>query len=65
MSGNKNDLMTTAECAAYVRLKPKTIRNKVSKGEIPFERPDGGHPRFRRSAIDAWLAGEWKPEKAA
>lgn len=47
-------LLTGEEIAAYLGLHPGTIRNKVYRREIPFEKV-GGSVRFRRATIDEWI----------
>jgi excisionase family DNA binding protein len=54
MAGNESDgLMTVDELAVYLKLKPGTIYNRVSRNEIPYLKV-GGLLRFRRSEIDDW-----------
>ncbi|MCK9494177.1 MAG: helix-turn-helix domain-containing protein [Dehalococcoidia bacterium] len=50
-------LMTVEEAAAYLRLKPKTLRNRVSAGTIPSVKAGHGR-RFRRADLEAWLRNE-------
>jgi excisionase family DNA binding protein len=51
------ELMNADQVAKYLQLATKTIRNKTSKNEIPFE-DAGGSPRYRKSDIDKWLKGK-------
>lgn len=58
MSRNEIEpLMTVDEAAAYLRVSPKTIRNRVSSGTIPSLKAGGGR-RFRQSELDAWIRRE-------
>jgi excisionase family DNA binding protein len=51
------------EAAAYLGLAEGTVRNKASRGELPFSKV--GHAlRFRVSELDAWVR-ENTPGKAA
>lgn len=49
-----SELMTVEELAAYTKLSPGTIYNRIGKGTIPVVRL-GRTVRFRRSEIDAWM----------
>jgi hypothetical protein len=56
------EFLTVAELADELRLKPKTVRNRMydgtwRRGEHWFSRPGIG-PRFKWSAILRWLEGE-------
>lgn len=57
---NIEPLMTAAELAAYLNIAEKTIRNRVSRSEIPYVKV-GSALRFRRADIDAWISGELEP----
>ena len=50
-----DELLTTKEVLAYLRVTHKTIYRLVKAGRIPCAQI-GRHWRFRRSEIDAWLA---------
>ena len=51
--------MTIAETAERLKLKPKTIKNKMAAGifrkGVHFFSPMGLGPRFRWSAVVAWI----------
>ena len=56
-----DEYLTTAEAAAFLRVKPKTLRNKVAagifrEGEHFFRKPGLG-PRWKRDALIRWLEG--------
>jgi hypothetical protein len=56
------EYLTIAELAARLKLSPATVRNKMAQGVfLPgvhyFRRP-GIAPRFKWSAIEAWLEGK-------
>lgn len=50
-------LMTTAEIAAYLRIKERTVYDMVSRQQIPFIKVSG-KLLFPRRLIEAWLEGQ-------
>ena len=61
------DYLTIAEVAARLKVKPKTVKNKMASGiflkGVHFFSPKGLGPRFKWSAVVVWL--EEKQDKAA
>lgn len=60
-------LWTVADVAEFLKLRPKTIRNKVSADQIPYLKIDGAL-RFRPEDIRQWVirkSAEAEAEKAA
>jgi len=57
-----DELLTIDELATWIKLNPKTIRNKMSAGifrkGIHYYSPHGLRTRFIRSAILLWLKEE-------
>lgn len=53
-NGFEDRLLTAAEAASYLGYAEGTVRNKVSRGEIPFVR-FGRTVRFRLSALERWI----------
>jgi len=49
------ELMTVAECAAYLRVHPKTLPELIRRHGLPCALV-GRRRRFRRADIDRWLA---------
>lgn len=53
------EYLTIAEVAARLKIKPKTIKNKMAAGifqrGVHYFSPKGLGPRFKWSAIVAWL----------
>jgi hypothetical protein len=53
------EYLTIAETAARLKLKPKTIKNKMASGilqrGVHYFSPPGISPRFKWSAVVAWL----------
>ncbi len=63
------EYLTIAELATRLKLSPKTIKNKMASGVfrrgVHYFRPNGIGPRFKWSAVVAWLeAGEQEQAKA-
>lgn len=57
-------LLTAAEAARYLGYSEGTIRNKASRGEIPFVKL--GHAlRFRLSELDSWIEAQDAAAKKA
>jgi len=56
---NPEEYLTIDELAARLKLKPKTIKNKMANGTfikgIHYFSPAGMGPRFKWSAIVTWL----------
>jgi excisionase family DNA binding protein len=50
----------TAEVARLLGVSEETVRIRTGQGLIPGLVFSCGHPRFRRSVIDAWLSGRRK-----
>ena len=53
------EYLTIAEVAARLKIKPKTIKNKMASGifqkGVHYFSPLGLGPRFKWSAVVAWL----------
>jgi hypothetical protein len=53
------EYLTIAEVAARLKIKPKTVKNKMASGlfrkGIHYFSPQGLGPRFKWSAVVAWL----------
>lgn len=49
--------LSTVEAAAILGCHAETVRRWADKGELPSFTTPGKHRRFRRSDIDAFLAG--------
>jgi excisionase family DNA binding protein len=50
-----HELLTVAECAAYLRVHPKTLPELIRRHGLPCALV-GRRRRFRRADIDRWLA---------
>ena len=55
------EYLTVAELAARLKVKPKTIKNKMASGifvkGVHYFSRKGIRPRFKWSAVVAWLEG--------
>lgn len=51
----ENSRLTTTEAARLADVAPSTIKRWADEGVLPFSRTVGGHRRFDRFAIDAYL----------
>jgi hypothetical protein len=53
------EYLTIAEVAARLKIKPKTVKNKMAAGifrkSIHYFSPQGLGPRFKWSAVVGWL----------
>jgi hypothetical protein len=62
------EYLTVDEVAARLKLKRKTVLNKMSSGVflkgVHYFSPAGIGPRFKWSAVQAWLAGKPQDEAA-
>ena len=50
------ELLTVADLAVVLRLKPATVRRMAARGEIGYHRLNGKDLRFTRSDVDRLLA---------
>ena len=48
------DLLTVEEAAGYLHMKPGTLRNKISRGEVPYTEV-GGRKAFLFRKLREWL----------
>jgi len=58
-----DEVMTAAETAALLKLDEPAVITAATSGDLPG-RQIGGHWRFSRGAIVAWLAGDDAKEPA-
>ncbi|MUL41736.1 helix-turn-helix domain-containing protein [Streptomonospora sp. PA3] len=49
--------LTAAEVAEVFRVRPSTVAKWANRGHLGCIRTLGGHRRYRRDDIDAWLDG--------
>lgn len=64
-----DEYLTTAEVADRLKVKPKTIKNKMALGAfrqgVHYFRPPGMQVRFKWSAVVLWLEQEQPSEDEA
>lgn len=60
----KHDWVSLREAAEILGVHPATIRNWADKGSLPARRTPGGHRRFRREDLEAWLEAQQTPPPA-
>jgi len=58
---DKDKLLNYEEMAAYLRISTQALRQRVSKGTIPFLKM-GKTVRFRKSTIDEWMVVAHDPK---
>lgn len=58
MRRDYDELLTSAEVGAMLRVDPKTVTRWAAAGRLRAIRTLGGHRRYRRSDIEAILRGE-------
>jgi len=55
------EYLTIEELSARLKIRPKTIKNKMAAGTfqkgVHYFSPSGLRPRFKWSAVVAWLEG--------
>jgi len=54
MAGDRSDILTAAEVAAYLRLHVATVYRLAQAGELPAVRV-GNSWRFSRDLLDEWF----------
>jgi hypothetical protein len=61
------EYLTIAQTATRLNLKPKTLKNKMAAGifrkGVHYFSPRGIGPRFKWSAVEAWLAASDKEKQ--
>src|ERR1044072_7908669 len=55
--GPAPDWLTLGQAATYLGVAQSTVRKWSDGGRLPAFYTPGGHPRFRRSDLDSFLAG--------
>jgi hypothetical protein len=60
------EYLTIEELSARLKIKPKTVKNKMASGifrkGIHYFSPQGLGPRFKWSAVVAWLEQSQEPK---
>ena len=55
-------LLTPAEAAALLAVKPSSIYEAVRSGTLPCLRV-GRHIRFTRTMLEEWVHGRWRSQR--
>jgi excisionase family DNA binding protein len=55
MGGERDEVLTTFQAAAYCNVSPFTVRNWVESGILPAYRTPGGHRRILKADLDEFL----------
>lgn len=61
LHGRKSDIMSTSEAADYIGASPETMRSWRCLKKGPAYIKSGRRIRYKRSALDAYLAGKEQP----
>lgn len=56
MKIDESAMMSTGEVARAFDVTPKTVTRWAQTGRLDSVRTPGGHRRFYRAQVDAWLA---------
>jgi hypothetical protein len=63
-----NEYLTIAEVAALLKVSPKRVMNMMCSGifteGLHFFRPRGLKPRFKASAVQAYVEGKDQPQQS-
>ena len=51
----EDDVLTSAEAAAFLKVGPRTVLDEAKRGRLPGRRV-GKEWRFSRKVLEAWLA---------
>jgi excisionase family DNA binding protein len=62
MQDNQDEILTTDEAAALLKLTPFTVREYARRGILPARKAGKGW-RFFRPDLVAWVRGEEAPKK--
>jgi len=52
------DWVGLSQAAEFLGVHPATVRGWADKGYLPSQRTPGGHRRFRRADLEAWLTNQ-------
>lgn len=61
---DNSEWINLGDAADFVGVHPTTMRAWADKGEIPSQRTPGGHRRFRRQDLEAWLEAQSHSQQA-
>lgn len=58
VANETESLLTAGEVAELFKVSTVTVGVWADQGKLPFFRTPGGHRRFKRSDVDAFIEGE-------
>ncbi len=61
---DSSEWVNLGDAADFIGVHPTTMRSWADKGEIPSQRTPGGHRRFRREDLEAWLQAQTHSQQA-
>jgi excisionase family DNA binding protein len=61
---DNSEWINLGDAADFVGVHPTTMRAWADKGEMPSQRTPGGHRRFRREDLEAWLEAQSRSQQA-
>jgi len=61
---DNSEWINLGEAAEFIGVHPTTMRAWADKGEIPSQRTPGGHRRFRREELEAWMEAQSRSQQA-
>lgn len=61
---DNSEWINLGDAAEFVGVHPATMRAWADKGEIPSQRTPGGHRRFRREDLEAWMEAQNRSQQA-
>lgn len=59
VSSEIEELLTVDDVAAILRVRPRWVYEAAARGDLPRVKV-GGYVRFRREAIEQWIADQQK-----
>lgn len=61
---DSSEWVNLGDAAEFVGVHPTTMRAWADKGEILSQRTPGGHRRFRREDLEAWIENQSRSQQA-
>lgn len=61
---DSNEWVNLGDAADFVGVHPTTMQSWADKGQIPSQRTPGGHRRFWRQDLEAWIEIQTRSQQA-